>query len=190
MLCVNGIRVQSTTTDVRFAELQQLCEAADDKASLAFGMAGMLPVHALHGRVREASQLASEYMTLAESIGDPTLTVMLASVALAIKMETGPIADALRWAQDSIDLSEGNPILEPMAAAAFSVRGSARWAQGRSRVAGRPRQGNRHGARNRSDGARPRGERDILRNRGGSVAGRRRRSGQHRRGVAGRRAIQ
>jgi predicted unusual protein kinase regulating ubiquinone biosynthesis (AarF/ABC1/UbiB family)/class 3 adenylate cyclase len=130
MLCVNGIRVNATTTDVRFAELQQLCQEADDKASLAFGMAGMLPVHVLHGRVREASQLASEYMTLVESIGDPTLTVLLAFVALPIKMETGPIADALRWAQVCIDLSEDNPLLEPMVAGAFAVRGSARWAQG------------------------------------------------------------
>ena len=130
MLCAYGIRVQATTTDLRFAELQQLCIAADDKSSLAFGMAGMLPVHALHGRVREASQLASEYMTLVESIGDPTLTVVLAFVALPIKMETGPIADALRWAQDSIDLAEDNPLLEHLVAAAFSVRGSARWAQG------------------------------------------------------------
>ena len=130
MLCVNGIRVNATTTDVRFAELQQLCREADDKASLAFGMAGMLPVHVLHGRVREASQLASEYMTLVESIGDPTLTVLLAFVALPIKMETGPIADALRWAQVCIDLSEDNPLLEPMLAGAFAVRGSARWAQG------------------------------------------------------------
>ena len=113
MLCANGIRVNATTTDERFAELQQLCQEADDKASLAFGMAGMLPVHVLHGRVREASELASEYMTLVESIGDPTLTVLLAFVALPIKMETGPIADALRWAQVCIDLSEDDPFSNP-----------------------------------------------------------------------------
>ena len=38
MLCVNGIRINATTTDIRFAELQQLCQEADSKASLAFGM--------------------------------------------------------------------------------------------------------------------------------------------------------
>ena len=130
MLCAFGIRIQATTTDERFAELQQLCTAADDKSSLAFGMAGMLMVHVLHGRVREASELASEYMTLVESIGDPTLTVLLAFVALPIKMETGPIVDALRWAEQCIDMGEGDPLLEPMVAGAYAVRGSARWAQG------------------------------------------------------------
>ncbi len=93
-------------------------------------MAGMLLVHVLHGRVREASQLAAEYMTLVESIGDPTLTVLLAFVALPIKLETGPVADALRWAQQCIDLGEDDPLLEHMVAGAFAVRGSARWAQG------------------------------------------------------------
>ena len=108
-------------------------------------------MHVLHGRVREASQLASEYMTLVESIGDPTLTVLLAFVALPIKMETGPIADALRWAQVCIDLSEDNPLLEqPMLAGAFAVRGSARWAQGNPGVEGRSGKGRRDGARNRS----------------------------------------
>jgi len=133
MLCAYGIRIRATTTDERFAELQQLCKAADDKSSLAFGMAGMLMVHVLHGRVREASELASEYMTLVESIGEPTLTVLLAFVALPIKLETGPIADALRWAQQCIDLGEGDPLLEHMVAGAFAVRGSARWAQGNPR---------------------------------------------------------
>jgi adenylate cyclase len=132
MLCANAIRVRATDTDARFTELQQLCTDADDKASLALGMAGMLPVHLLHGRVREASQLASEYMTLVESVGDPTLTVVLAFAALPIKLETGPVADVLRWAQAAIDMSEGNPFAEPLVAGALSVRGTARWAQGHS----------------------------------------------------------
>ena len=130
MLCANAIRVRATDTDARFAELQQLCTAADDKASLALGMAGMLPVHVLYGRVREASQLASEYMTLVESIGDPTLTILLAFAALPIKLETGPLADVLRWAQAAIDLSEGNPFVGHLVAGALAVRGTARWAQG------------------------------------------------------------
>jgi class 3 adenylate cyclase len=130
MLCAYGIRIRATTTDARFAELEQLCNAADDKSSLAFGMAGMLMVHVLHGRVQKASALASEYMTLVESIGEPTLTVVLAFVALPIKLETGPASDALRWAQLCIDLGEGDPFLEPMVAGAYAVRGSARWALG------------------------------------------------------------
>ncbi|OBF85721.1 hypothetical protein A5791_22220 [Mycobacterium sp. 852002-51163_SCH5372311] len=132
MLCANAMRVRATDTDARFAELQQLCAAADDKPSLALGMAGMLPVHLLYGRVREASQLASEYMTLVESIGDPTLTVLLAFAALPIKLETGPVTDVLRWAQAAIDLAEGNPFVAHLMAGALTVRGTARWAQGHS----------------------------------------------------------
>ncbi len=61
----------------RFDELRELCTAAGDKASLAIAMAGLVIDHAYQGRVREASQLASEAMALIESIGDPTLTVGL-----------------------------------------------------------------------------------------------------------------
>ena len=61
----------------RFDELRQLCAAAGDKASLAIAMAGLVMDHAFQDRVREASQLASEAWDLAESIGDPTLTVGL-----------------------------------------------------------------------------------------------------------------
>ena len=54
-----------------------MCTAAGDKASLAIGMAGLVIDHAFQGRIREASQLASEALALIESIGDPTLTVGL-----------------------------------------------------------------------------------------------------------------
>ena len=190
MLCANGIRVRATDTDARFAELQQLCTAADDKPSLALGMAGMLPVHLLYGRVREASQLASEYMTLVESIGDPTLTVLLAFVALPIKLETGPVADVLRWAQAAIDLSEGNPFLGHMVAGALAVRGTARWAQGNP---GWRDDLEKAVAMARGTDAMVHGyvvSVTYFRDRGGSNAGRRRGTGEHRRGVAGRRAIQ
>ena len=61
----------------RFAELRELCTAAGDKMSLAIGMVGLVPEHYIHGRVREASQVASELTALVESIGDPTLTSVL-----------------------------------------------------------------------------------------------------------------
>ena len=64
-----------------FDELRQLCTAAGDKASLAIAMAGLVADHAFHGRMREASQLASEAWALIESIGDPTLTVGLSFAA-------------------------------------------------------------------------------------------------------------
>ncbi len=65
----------------RFDELRELCTAAGDKASLAIAMAGLVIDHAFQGRMREASQLASEAMALIESIGDPTLTVGLSFAA-------------------------------------------------------------------------------------------------------------
>ncbi|MDT5138385.1 MAG: hypothetical protein QOD58_2647 [Mycobacterium sp.] len=132
MLCASGSRWRATDIDARFSELQQLCAVADDKASLALGMAGMLPVHVLYGRAREASQLASEYMTLVESLGDPTLTTLLAFVALPIKLQTGPLADVLRWAQASIDCAQDLPFVGPFVAGALTVRGTVRWGQGLS----------------------------------------------------------
>ena len=73
----------------RFDELWQLRTATEDKASLALGMAGLVMDHAFRGRVREASQLASEAWDLAESIGDPTLTVGLSFQVVYAKMESG-----------------------------------------------------------------------------------------------------
>jgi adenylate cyclase len=133
MLCANAVRVHAPDSDARFEELLELCAAADDKGSLAFGMAGQIPVLMLRGRVQEASQLAAEYMTLVESIGDPTLTSLLSFVALPITLETGHLDDVLRWSQAAIDAAQGNPLVEPMVAGALAVRGTARWAEGHSR---------------------------------------------------------
>ena len=99
----------STSPATRFDELRELCAAAGDKASLAIGMAGLVLEHMMHGRMREASRLASETMALVESIGDPTLTVALSLAAIATKIQTGEVADALRWSQTVIDLADGDP---------------------------------------------------------------------------------
>ena len=77
MLCGTAWRVHVNVAGDRFEELRQLCTAAGDKASLAIGMAGLVMDHAYQGRIREASQLASEAWALIESLGDPTLTVGL-----------------------------------------------------------------------------------------------------------------
>ena len=86
-----------------------MCTAAGDKASLAIGMAGLVIDHAYHGRIREASQLASEAMALIESIGDPNLTVGLSFPVIYAKMESGECSDVLRWSQRVIDLADGDP---------------------------------------------------------------------------------
>jgi hypothetical protein len=93
--------------------------------------------HMRHGRVHEASRLASETMALVESIGMPSLTVGLSLAAISIKAQTGEMAEALRRSQTVIDLTDGDPTLgkdifgSPLAVALAS-RGTARWALGRA----------------------------------------------------------
>ena len=77
LICGNTCKRFHPDISSRFEELRDLCTQADDKASLAVGMAGMTVEHVLHGRVRDASRLASETMALVESIGDPALTIAL-----------------------------------------------------------------------------------------------------------------
>ena len=119
-----------------FEELRDLCALAGDKASLAIGMAGMVLDHMMHGRVREASRLASEQMALLESIGDPALTVGAGSMAILMKYRTGEIADVLRWSQTVIDWADGDPtkgnlIVGSPLAVALVWRGTARFWLGR-----------------------------------------------------------
>ena len=109
MLCVTAWRVHADSSGP-FGELRELCTSADDKASLAVGMSGLATELLFDGRVREASRLASEQTALLESIGDPTLTIGAAFVALAIKHETGEIADILRLSQTVVELADGDPV--------------------------------------------------------------------------------
>jgi adenylate cyclase len=80
------------------------------------------------GRTREASQRASEHMSLVESIGDATLTIALSPMAIAVKLQNAEIDDALRWSQTVVDLAQGDPtkgnlvIGSPLAAALVYVR--------------------------------------------------------------------
>ncbi len=89
MLCGTAWRVHGTVAGNRFDELRQLCTAAGDKASLAIAMAGLVADHLFHDRIREASRLASEAWHLAESLGDPTLTVGLSFAPIYAKIESG-----------------------------------------------------------------------------------------------------
>jgi len=109
MLCGTAWRVHDHAARDRFKELQQLCTAAGDKASLAIAMAGLVMDHAHQDRVREASQLASEAMAHIESIGDATLTVGLSATAIYAKVESGEWREVLRWSQRAIDLADGDP---------------------------------------------------------------------------------
>src|SRR4029453_1760493 len=80
---------------------------------------------------------ASEHMGLIESIGDPTLTVGLSFTAIATKIQTGEMAEALRWSQTVSDRAAGAPakgnlIIGSPLALALARRGTARWALGRA----------------------------------------------------------
>jgi class 3 adenylate cyclase len=136
MLCGTAWRVHMTVVGARFDELRQLCSAAGDKASLAIAMAGLVADHALQGRMREASQLASEAMNLIESIGDPSLTVGLSFAPIYAKIESAEWRDVLLWSQRVIDLADGDPskgnfLVGSPLAVAFAQRAIARCCLGR-----------------------------------------------------------
>ena len=136
MLCGTAYRVHEHVAGDRFDELRQLCTAVGDKASLAIAMAGLVMDHAFHDRIREASQLASEAMTLIESLSDPTLTVGLSFAPIYAKTASGEWSDALRWSQAVIDLADGDPskgnfLFGCPLAVAFTSRAMARYCPGR-----------------------------------------------------------
>jgi class 3 adenylate cyclase len=137
MLCAIAWRVHVNDVGARFDELRKLCSAAGDKASLAIAMGGLVVGHTVQDRVREASRLASEAITLIESVGDPTLTVGLSFMPMRAKAAVGEWSEMLRLAQRVIDLADGDPakgnfVFGSPLALAFAQRGIARWALGRS----------------------------------------------------------
>src|SRR6202008_1179492 len=136
MLCATAYRVHVNVGGDRFDELRELCAHAGGKASLAIAMAGLVTDHAFQGRVREASQLASEAWTLAESIGDPSLTVGLSFPMIYAKIHNAEWTDVLRCSQRVIDLADGDPskgnfIVGSPLALAFASRDMAGWCLGR-----------------------------------------------------------
>jgi hypothetical protein len=136
MLCGTAWRVHMSVAGGRFDELRELCTAAGDKASLAIAMAGLVMDHVYQDRMRQASQLASEAMALAESLGDPSLTVGLSFTSIRAKMESGEFCDGLRWSQRVIDLADGDPskgnfLIGSPLALALTSRAIARYCLGR-----------------------------------------------------------
>ena len=136
MLCGIAWRVHVNNVAERFDELRQLCSAAGDKASLAIAMAGLVVDHTFQDRVREASRLASEAITLIESIGDPSATVGLSFTPIRAKAASGEWSEMLRLSQRVIDLADGDPykgnfLFGSPLALAFAQRATARYALGR-----------------------------------------------------------
>jgi hypothetical protein len=134
MLC--GIAWRVNVAGDRFEELRELCAAAGDNASLAVAMAGLVIDHGFRGRIREASQLASEAWQLIESLGDATLTVGLSFPVIYAKAHGGEWGDVLRWSEQAIDLADGDPskgnfIMGSPLALAFTTRALGRYCLGR-----------------------------------------------------------
>ncbi len=135
LLCGSSWRTFHPDISAQFAELRDLCTEADDKASLAMGMAGLTVEHVLHNRLLEASRLASEYMAIVESLAEPALTVALSFAAIVAKHHTGESDDVMRWAQDVIDfaspdLAVNTLLIGSPSATAYTWRGVARFQKG------------------------------------------------------------
>jgi class 3 adenylate cyclase len=135
LLCGSAWRVHASMSGPSFEETRLLCELSDNKASLAIATAGLVMEYTNAGRLRESSQLATEYMGLVESVGDPTLTIALSYAAIQTKVETDELSDVLRWSDVVIDLADGNPtkgdlILGSPLAVAYASRALGRWATG------------------------------------------------------------
>jgi hypothetical protein len=134
-LCGNSWRGVPTSVEADFEELRALCEAAGDKVALAIGMTGLTTEHLLHGRVRDASRLASEQIGLLEAIGDPKLAFAVGFAAFA-KYESGQGGEVLRCANSIVESIEGDPAKKadpgsPLPVA-LGLRGFARWSLGHS----------------------------------------------------------
>jgi adenylate cyclase len=135
LLCGSAWRRFHPDISARFDELRELCGRADDKVSLAIGMAGFVMEHVIRGRLREASQLATENMALIESIGSTELTLALSFPACVAKIQHAEFDDALRWSQAMIDSASGETAGESLLigspfALALAFRALARWAIG------------------------------------------------------------
>jgi adenylate cyclase len=135
LLCASAWRAGGSGAETGFDELRDLCAAADDKRSLAIGMAGLQMSLALRNLHRESSRLASEFTELLESIGDPEMTVGLLFAAALAKYEVGEMAESMRLAQRVIDLADGDTtrgdltIGSPLTVA-IAIRGFARMCLG------------------------------------------------------------
>jgi adenylate cyclase len=108
LLCATVWVTGGSVDDTGFEELRELCAASGEEASLAIGMAGLVMALAGHNRLREASQLASDFTALLEAIGDPNLTVGLLPAAIYAKSQVGEMTEALRLAELVIDLADGD----------------------------------------------------------------------------------
>src|SRR6185312_1739614 len=110
LMCISAFRGGVRNLDTEFGELRDLASAADDKVSLAVGMAGQGAVLVVNADYREAAQLATELITLIESLDDPNLTLGVMWSALTAKIAVGELTEVRRVAQRVIELADGDPL--------------------------------------------------------------------------------
>ncbi|HTQ16265.1 ATP-binding protein [Mycobacterium sp.] len=141
LLCASAFLSGGAMSDTNFDELSELALATGDRVSLAMGMAGRVSTLVVHARLREASLLGSELVSLLESIDDPTLALGLLYTSVGAKYRTGDLSETLRLTQRMIDLADGDPvkgdiILGSPLSAAIMLRGCARCCLGDPRWRG------------------------------------------------------
>jgi adenylate cyclase len=107
-LCGSAWLTGGIVADTHFDELAELCAQAGDKSSLAAGMGGQVMARTLRNEIREASGLANEYMSLLESVGNPTMVIGMAHPAVVAKCEAGEMIEALRISGRVIELAAGD----------------------------------------------------------------------------------
>lgn len=135
LLCGSTWRVSGTIADTGFDQLRDLCADAGDKVSLVIGMAGLLTALVFHNRFRDSSHVASDCISLLESIDDPALTLAVTVAPSNVKWQVGEAAESLRLAQRVIDLAEGDPtkgnlLIGSPLAMVHALRGSNRYCLG------------------------------------------------------------
>ena len=108
MLCGNAWRIGGTVDDAGFDELRELTAAADDKVSLAGGMAGFLGALYFNDRIREAGALASECAGLIESINEPVLMVSMLTGPMGALFQAGAMHETMRLANLLIGIADGD----------------------------------------------------------------------------------
>jgi adenylate cyclase len=138
LLCGSTWRAGGSVADTGFDELRALCTRPEDQVALAMGMAGLLSQLSVGAGIREASRLASEYVELIDSIGQPGLTVGLLYPAIHAKYVSGEMVDVEQLAQRVIDLAQGDPtrgnfLTGSPLAFATAMRAAARCALGREK---------------------------------------------------------
>lgn len=125
LLCQSGYRGDIEISDDHFDELQQLCTASGDKKALFIAMTALVMRHVHLGRVKEASELASDAMALIGSIEDPPVGVF-GSLPLH---DAG--SSAAQLFVDGADWTTGHSHIESPLALALAHRASARFWTGR-----------------------------------------------------------